>query len=230
MMNSVLRTFQIASLMLLIITASAARSYAQGTRADAPAGASDAPAGPSESYALEKGMNEFGVWGGGSFDSPTLIGTAEERKFFTLGLRYGRIFATSKHVAFEYTVDAVPVAVVFQPDFAQAFNRHHDKSVYGAGLSPIGFKFNFNRQGRVQPFAHATGGFLYFKQPVPADVAGATRFNFTFDFGGGVQIATRSHRAVMLGYKFQHISNANRSNVNPGLDANVIYVGYSIFK
>ena len=34
----------------------------------------------------------------------------------------------------------------------------------------------------------------------------------------------------MFGYRFQHISNAYRSSLNPGMDANVIFVGYSFFK
>jgi hypothetical protein len=181
-------------------------------------------------YALDEGMNEWGGWAGGSFDSPTVIGTAEDRKYFTAGLRYGRVFSASKRVAYEYTFDAVPVAVVFQPEFARFFNRRPSSSVYGAGLSPIGFKVNFNRQGRVKPFASGSAGFLYFREPVPADVPRATRFNFTFDFGGGVQFFTRPRQALTVGYKFHHISNANRSDVNPGLDNNLFYVGYSVFR
>ena len=182
------------------------------------------------SYNLEKGMSEYGIWGGGSFDSPTVVGTAEDRKFLTLGFRYGRILGGSKSVAYEYTIDAVPVAVVFQPEFARAFNRSPDGSIYGAGISPIGFKANFNRRGRVKPFAGTSGGFLYFQRPVPVDTPLATKFNFTFEFSGGVQIFTRPRRAITLGYKFHHISNAGRSEVNPGLDANVLYVGFSFFK
>src|ERR1051325_7618468 len=118
MTNSVRRALQTVSLLLLVTAPAAAQAYAQGARPVSPAGAGDAPVARPEPYLLEKGVNEFGVWVGGSFDSPTVIGTAEDRKFFTLGLRYGRVFATSKRVAFEYTVDAVPLAVVFQPDFA----------------------------------------------------------------------------------------------------------------
>ena len=183
-----------------------------------------------DSYSLDKGMNEFGIWGGGSLDSPAVIGTAEDRRFLTIGLRYGRILGGSKKVAYEYTVDAVPVAVVFQPNFARAFNRNPDRAIYGAGMSPIGFKVNFNRRGWVKPFAGTSGGFLYFQRPVPDDIPLATKFNFTFEFSGGVQIFTRSRSAVTLGYRFQHISNAGRSEVNPGLDANVFYAGFSLFK
>jgi hypothetical protein len=205
-------------------------AYAQSTRAVNEATSAGNSQTTDAASTLEKGTNELMVWAGGSFDSPTVMGTAEDRKYFTMGLRYGRVFAASKRVAYEYTIDFVPVAVVFQPDFARAFSRSGASSVYGAGLSPIGFKVNFNRSGRFKPLLSTSGGFLYFKHPVPDDVPGATRFNFTFDFGGGVQISTGARRAVILGYKFQHISNGGRSQINPGLDANVFYAGYSFVR
>ncbi len=214
----------LAAILALPAYAQSGRAVNETTRAGDSQALSDGPS------TLKKGTNELGFWAGGSFDSPTLMGTAEDRKYFTIGLRYGRVFATSKRVAYEYTVDFVPVAVVFQPDFAQAFSRSGASSVYGLGLSPIGFKVNFNRNSRFKPFLSTSGGFLYFKDPVPDDIPGATRFNFTFDFGGGVQISTGERRAIILGYKFHHISNGGRSQINPGLDANVIYVGYSFFK
>lgn len=219
------------SLLTCAILITASQVYSQSVTGEA---ASTGPGNNQvvgrDSYYLDKGLNEYGVWGGGSFDSPTVLGTAEDRKFLILGFRYGRILGGSKRIAYEYTVDAVPVAVVFQPDFARAFNRHPDHLIYGAGISPIGLKANFNRQGRVKPFVAGSAGFLYFNHPVPFDVPLATKFNFIFEFGGGVQIFTRSRRAVTLGYRWHHISNAYRSDVNPGLDANVFYVGFSLFK
>lgn len=231
MTNQFLKMFGVASLLafVFLMTTSTARSQ-EAKGETALINRSSIQVAGHDSYYLEKGMNEYGVWGGGSFDSPTVIGTAEDRKFFTLGLRYGRVLGGSKRVAYEYTVDAVPLAIVFQPEFARVFNRNPDRSIYGAGISPIGFKVNFNRQGRLKPFVSTSGGFLYFRRPVPVDVALATRFNFTFEFSGGLQIFTRSRRAVTIGYKFQHISNGGRSEVNPGLDANVIYAGFSLFK
>lgn len=183
--------------------------------------------------AIEEDTNEFSVWGGGSFDSPTIIGTAEDRKFFITGLRYGRVLATSPQVAFQYTFDAIPAAVVFQPQGSRFTDAGVDRgkaSIYGAGLAPVGFKVYFRRQRRVKPFVDTSGGFLYFREPVPLNIPGATKFNWTFDFGGGIQISTGERRAITLGYKFHHLSNGGRSEVNPGLDANLFYVGLSIFK
>ena len=61
-------------------------------------------------------------------------------------------------------------------------------------------------------------------------LAGAARFNFTFDFSGGVQIVNSTRRAFTIGYKYQHISNGYRATFNPGVDVQMIFAGFSIFK
>jgi hypothetical protein len=183
---------------------------------------------------IQKRWNEFGVWGGISFSLPTLIGKTPDARFGNIGLRYGRVLAASKTVAFEWTVDAIPVAILSNnrfnvvPSGTGFIFTQTRKSVYAWGLAPIGLKFNFRRNRRVQPFGQATGGFLYFNEQVP--VAGAARFNFTFDFSGGVQIVNTNRRAFTIGYKYEHISNGYRANFNPGVDVQMIFAGFSVFK
>ena len=80
----------------------------------------------------------------------------------------------------------------------------------------------------MQPFAQASGGFLYFGERVP-DERGA-QFNLTGDFGGGVQWKTGARRAWTVGYRYHHVSNGYRADVNPGFDSNLFYVGFSIFR
>ena len=189
---------------------------------------------PSTSEGIQKRWNEFGIWGGISFDSPTLIGKTPNSRFGNIGLRYGRVLAASKTVAFEWTIDAVPLSILSNNRFTALPSgsgfvvTQTRKSVYGWGAAPIGLKFNFRRNRRVQPFGQATGGFLYFNEQVP--LAGAARFNFTFDFSGGVQIVNSNRRSFTIGYKYQHISNANRATFNPGVDVQMIFAGFSIFK
>jgi Lipid A 3-O-deacylase (PagL) len=186
---------------------------------------------PESTEGIQKGWNEFGIWGGISFNAPTLIGFTPDARFGNIGLRYGRVLAASKTVAFEYTIDAVPVAILSNhrlvPVGPGVFTVQRE-SVYGAGLAPIGLKFNFRRNKRVQPFAASTGGFLYFQRDVP--VLGAAQFNFTFDFAGGVQIVNSNRRAFSIGYKFEHISNGYHSPINPGVDVHMVTFGYSIFR
>lgn len=225
---SLARLIELVSTTLVIVVLAAVSAPAQ---ADANKSQDDSAA----SEGIEKGWNEFGVWGGMSFHAPTLIGKTPNARFGSLGLRYGRVLAASKNVAFEYTVDVVPVAVLSLKRFnvvsvsPGVFSiRETRESIYGAGAAPIGLKLNFRRQKRVQPFAAATGGFLYFQEEVP--VAGAARFNFTYDFSGGIQIVNSNRHSFTLGYKYHHISNGYRATFNPGIDVQMIYAGFSIFK
>ena len=190
---------------------------------------------PQLNEGIEKGWNEFGIWGGHSFHAPTLIGKTPEARFGHLGLRYGRVLAASENVAFQYTIDVIPVAVLSVKRFTAVpvspgvFSIQQTReSVYGAGAAPIGLKLNFRRQKRVQPFAAATGGFLYFSEQVP--VAGSSQFNFTYDFSGGIQIVNGNKRSFTIGYKYHHISNGYTGTFNPGVDVQMIYAGFSVFK
>jgi len=219
-----------ASCLLVLISWAivSAQAINESSSSTAGSGAS------STSKGIQKRWNEFGIWGGISFDSPTLIGKTPNSRFGNIGLRYGRVLAASKAVAFEWTIDAVPLSILSNNRFTAVPSgtgfvvTQTRKKVYGWGASPIGLKFNFRRNRRVQPFGQATGGFLYFNEQVP--LAGAARFNFTFDFSGGVQIVNSNRRSLTIAYKYQHISNANRATFNPGVDVQMIFAGFSVFK
>ena len=60
--------------------------------------------GGASTDGIQKRSNEFGIWGGISFDAPTLIGKTPDAKFGNIGLRYGRVLLASKTVAFEWTL------------------------------------------------------------------------------------------------------------------------------
>ena len=217
---------------LLVRSALLLLAFFSSTSAQAPDSSTKSQT-PSEG--IQKRWNEWGVWGGISFNSTTLIGKTPDAKFGNIGLRYGRILAASKTVAFEWTIDVVPVSVLSNPRpevtsagpgfTVTSLVRH---SVYGFGAAPIGWKFNFRRNRRVQPFGQATGGFLYFNRQAPVD--GSSRFNFTFDFSGGVQIVNSRRRSFTIGYKYQHISNGYTATFNPGVDVQMVFAGFSIFR
>jgi Lipid A 3-O-deacylase (PagL) len=222
---------------LLLALAAGASAQARGPAEVAGVSAVGAGAAGAQGgvFGSERAANEFGVWGGGSWDSPTLIGKAENARLAVLGLRYARVLARGDNLALKYTLDAVPVATLSYeaevveplPQFGSAARRVR-RQITGAGLSPVGFQLNFRRRERVQPFAQASGGFLYFGEAVPLE--GGAQFNFTADFGGGLQVKTGARRAWTLGYRYHHVSNGYRAQLNPGFDANLFYVGYSIFR
>jgi lipid A 3-O-deacylase PagL len=175
---------------------------------------------PDAGYSLRKGTNEFGLWIGGSPDS---FGNTTDRQMLLVALRYGRVFAAWESVSLEYTLDIYPAAVVFEPDRV----RSGRSTIYGGGVAPLGFKVNFATQQRIQPFIAGSIGLLYFQEDIP--VPDSSRFNFSSQIGLGVQFFLAPKRALTLGYKLDHISNAGISGNNPGMNSHVIYTGFSFF-
>src|SRR5579864_917098 len=185
--------------------------------------------------------NEFGVWGGYSFDSPHVFGVSSDRRLGLVALRYGRTIHSWQNTSLAYTVDIFPLVLVDQPKILTLFTPGPPpqtvyvdsgrEAVYGGGVNPIGLKLNFLHQRRFEPFVASSVGLVASTRAIPLDVAGEDQFNFTFDFQAGFERfnSTRS-RAWKFGYRYQHISNAYRSSLNPGMDGNVIFVGYSFFK
>jgi opacity protein-like surface antigen len=99
--------------------------------------------------------------------------------------------------------------------------------VYGGGISPVAFQFTFRRGKRIQPFVVTDEGFLYFTRRILTP--GSSQFNFTIDYGAGIQVFTSPRRAITLGYRYYHISNADIA-INPGTDANLFFAGVSFFR
>jgi hypothetical protein len=224
-----------AGLFLALLLAFCAGPWARGQQASGLLAEPEAssPNGAQRAggaFGLETTVNEFGFWGGGSLSAPTLIGSTEGARFGLVGFRYARVMARGDYLALKYTLDAVPLAALsfagVEPEPGGA--RRVRRTITGAGLSPVGFQLNFRRRERVQPFAQGSGGFLYFGERVP-DERGA-QFNFTADFGGVVQWKTGARRAWTIGYRYHHVSNGYRADVNPGFDSNIFYVGFSIFR
>lgn len=198
----------------------------------APQMAGSADAARAQARELVQGASEWGFWGGGSIHSATLVGVMQNSKVGLLALSYGRVLRAWDSVAFTWTVDALPVVVLSYPQSppisagsgGPAYQKTR-QDVYGAGLSPIGLRFDFRPRRRLQPFVDNTYGFVYFGQPVP-DSRGA-QFNFRIDFGGGLRVRVGSNQVMTFGYKFNHISNGYRGQINPGFDAHVLYFGFS---
>ncbi|HXW18225.1 MAG TPA: acyloxyacyl hydrolase [Candidatus Acidoferrales bacterium] len=231
----------------LICALVAASAFSSSVRAQSPTSSQSAvskpPADPlPDPIAPEIGhRNEVGVWGGFSFGNPHLIGVTSDNQLFEAAFRYGYAVVDKRDWSFEWTVDIFPAEIVRQRavddvvyegqrPVAWTYTLQH-QAVYGGGINPLGIKFNLTRTRRVQPFFTSTAGFVASVKPVPIAVNGEEQFNFDFDFGGGVQLFNPSRtRAWMFGYKYKHISNAYRGEINPGVDFSVIFIGYSLLK
>ncbi len=198
-------------------------------------------AGAQSGYELKRGDNEFGGWGGGAFSATTVFGgltdaEADERGFVVAAFRYGRTLAANDHLALQYTLDAIPMAlaigniessttVTTPAGPVTTFTRD---TAYGVGVTPLGLQLDFANGSRVKPFVHVNGGLLVFNESVPLPDAG--KLALVGEAGAGVRVFTSERRALSFGVRFHHISNGDRAGANRGLNQFVIYAGFSVFK
>jgi Lipid A 3-O-deacylase (PagL) len=164
--------------------------------------------------------HDFQFFAGYSPVSATLIGTTTDRQFLLAGFGYSYRCWVWDRVSIAYSGELMPAAVLFEPGHA----------VYGFAITPVGFTAEFGRHHRIYPYLQTNEGIIASSEPIPINVIGATGLNFVIDVGGGVRIKTTERRAISLGYKFLHISNGFTSAVNPGVDNNVFYAGFSILR
>jgi hypothetical protein len=158
-----------------------------------------------------------------------VIGTTTDRRFVLAGFGYSYRCWAWPGVSISYSGELLPAAILLQPaQYLPPFVPAH--AVYGFGVTPLGFTADFGRRRRVYPFLQTNEGIIASSEPVPVNVSGATGLNFLIDVGGGIRIRAGERREISLGYKFLHISNGFTSPVNPGVDNNVFYAGYSILK
>ena len=173
--------------------------------------------------------HDFQFFAGYSPVSATLIGTTTDRRFLLAGFGYSYRCWVWHGVSISYSGELMPAAVLLQPgQYLPQFVPAH--SVYGFGVTPLGFTADFGRRHRVYPFLQTNEGIIASSEPIPINVTGATGLNFLIDVGGGVRIKTGQRHLISLGYKFLHISNGFTSAVNPGVDNNLFYAGFSMLK
>jgi len=173
--------------------------------------------------------HDFQFFAGYSPISSTLIGTTTDRRFLIAGFGYSYRCWTWPGVSISHSGELMPAAVLVQP--GQYLPQYvGPDAVYGFAITPLGFTFDFGRRHSFYPFLQTNEGIIASSEPIPINVTGATGLNFLIDVGGGVRIKAGQRSAISLGYKFLHISNGFTSAVNPGVDNNVFYAGFSILR
>jgi opacity protein-like surface antigen len=102
------------------------------------------------------------------------------------------------------------------------------QTVYGFGAAPVGGEVRFRAARPLAFVVRGSAGGVYFSQPVPDPEE--RRFNFMFDLGAGAEFRFSRRLAVTAGYRLNHISNAGRGPVNPGMNSQMLEVGVSFAK
>jgi hypothetical protein len=174
------------------------------------------------------GVHEFGAWWGYSPISGHIWGYADDVKYMPIDVTYSYLFNPGAKWNFRYAPELTALAMLDEPLPGNTNRFTQRKRTYGSGISPVGFRASFFPESRVQPFLSTDGGFIYFIDRVLSPQG--SQFMYTIDFGGGVQIFYKQRQAISLGYRYQHLSNANISHHNPGTDANTFYVAVSRFR
>jgi hypothetical protein len=105
---------------------------------------------------------------------------------------------------------------------------HGRQWTIGEAISPVGFQWNFLPRRKTQPFLIGHGGYMYSTQPIPISTAGS--FNFTFDFGAGLELYRSKTRSIRAEYRIHHISNHGTAHDNPGIDNGLFQLTYSFGK
>jgi hypothetical protein len=167
---------------------------------------------------FEKGSVEISMLGGTSL--PVSMFRADPGDKLTLAsVQIGRVMSGGRDGNnLELILDATPFLLVHQPE-----------AVRGWSVSPLFVRWNFPPVGARGPrvFGEFSGGLVFTEQAVPART---TTFNFIDQAGFGVRIEETAGRAWLVGYRFQHISNAGRVRPNPGMNFNLVYVGVSFIR
>jgi hypothetical protein len=114
---------------------------------------------------------------------------------------------------------------LFMPGNVVAENFYTTEWTYAGGMNPLGFKWSLLPRRRMQPVLMATSGFVVSTRDIPIDATES--FNFTFEFGAGLEYYFHPKHSVRIDYRVHHLSNAYRGFYNPGVDSNLFQLSYS---
>jgi len=187
---------------------------------------------------VSRGDRYIGAWIGFSPDSRVGQFREPNRRLLAIGAHAEWVIESSGGLSLAANSDVIPVVIVTRtPTYVtrevvlpgggtlQTNEQTGSKPVYGAGVSPFGFKLRIGSAPKIRFFGASSIGGLWFTRNVP--VPEARRFNFAFEYGGGIELGRAQQRTITIGYKFHHLSNANSAAFNPGLDSHVLYIGMS---
>ena len=190
----------------------------------------------------------FAVWTAFAGNEPlnTRIGDTNDRDLFLIGLRARWLLSESGRVEVAYTADLLPAVVsTGMPSYTFAnvpgpmcppnqtcplpiITEMTRNTVYGFGVAPVGGEVRFRATRPLAFVLRGSAGGVYFTRPIPDPEE--RRFNFIFDIGAGAELRFSRRVAMTAGYRLNHISNAGRGPVNPGMNSQMLELGLSFAK
>jgi uncharacterized protein YfiM (DUF2279 family) len=165
------------------------------------------------------------------------FGLVRNRRVFQSAVQAEWVLADNRAFALSSTVEGL-LAIVFRPTDAprtdcvlqrpppgkiRCFPVDRPSSpVAGFGLTPLGLKLYVAPASPVRFFASAAGGGIFFDRETP--VQESRRANFSAEFLLGAEFTLSRSADLSIAWKFQHWSNAGTAYMNPGIDANLLYL------
>jgi hypothetical protein len=150
--------------------------------------------------------------------SVNLFESTADRRYLVQTISWGR--TVTRDLTFGPMRGRFAWAVEVTPVFLQTAPARN----YGMGVAPVVWRWNFPRRPKWSAFGELSFGGLWTTDPIPE---GTKRANFTAHWGGGIRLGTRANRAIVISYRFQHISNGNQLASNPGVNSHVLMLGAS---
>jgi hypothetical protein len=157
----------------------------------------------------------------------TAVGAARSVRLFqsTAGRSYAvQTIAYSRELTPELTLIGIRGRFAWGVEATPLFAQLSPSNIYGIGIAPVVWRWNFVPQPRWSAFAELSMGGLWTSAAVPENTS---RVNFTAHWGGGIRRRVRESSALLLAYRFQHFSNGNQLGSNPGVNSHVVLAGWS---
>jgi hypothetical protein len=223
----------------------------------ASSASAQAPADSGTGATPDPGLFESHPWEYGPFVNGG-VGTGDraDYKFLWAGLHAGKVLTDPLGKGllrgqFELAVELVPFWQAYTPKYlrvncyAPSGGIENCSSPFptggtytGISVTPAILRWNFTNNHRVRPWVQGAGGLIWTNHkfppvgPYPAPRhLGTSVFNYTPQFGIGVQYFVRPRQSISFSANAVHISNASMGDANPGVNASVQFsIGYSWWK
>ncbi len=195
----------------------------------------------------------YGVFFDGGFSARN----KPDFRFLNAGGRVGKILTdpigpSILRGQFEYSAELMPwwqgytspfnrynLTATSNPGVAAIQGPYRTGGTYnGVSTTPIILRWDLQGTKRILPFVQGAGGLIWTNHkfppvgpfPLPGH-QGTSVWNFTPQFGVGVQYFLAPRRSLTFNANAVHISNASLGDANPGVNATVQFqIGYSWWK
>jgi hypothetical protein len=138
-----------------------------------------------------------------------------------LNIEIGKAFSPRTEVAFVLS----PMSL-WQPRswFGDQFGDGNETVRALAAALLVRYRLNTD-SSHVQFYGEAGTGPMWAEKAIPASTS---RFNFSTQFGAGVVFLPRAKFPLLIGYRFQHLSNGGYSPRNPGFNISTVVLGVQV--